>query len=113
MTSARYRNNRRGFTLAELLAVLVIMMIVAGVGVPATTGWLRLQRLQDAVDGLRTDWIKARTLAMDEGRAYRFHVLPNQTGYRIAPDESQFWPEHASGVNAPPSAGDEEPGAWV
>lgn len=103
---------RRGFTLAELLVVLVLLVIVGGVATPMVGGWMRLQRLQEGVDALRTDWIKARTLAMDEGRPYRFQVQ-GPTGYRIAPNEAPYWPEHTSGVNAPPSGDPDEPGGWV
>jgi hypothetical protein len=88
------------------------MAIVGGIAVPATIGWLRLQRLQEGLDSLRADWLKARTLAMDEGRPYRFQVLPGQTSYRIAPNEAQYWPDHTTGVNAPPSGGDEETAGW-
>jgi prepilin-type N-terminal cleavage/methylation domain-containing protein len=113
MTSTPSNNKRRGFTIAELLAVVAVVALVAGIGVPMAAGWLRLQRMTEAIDGLRTDWIKARTLAMDEGRPYRFQVLPSLTSYRLAPNEAEFWPEHTTGVNAPPSGSDEESGAWV
>ena len=113
MTGSTRRNSRRGFTLAELLAVLAILVVVGGLAIPATASWLRLQRLGDGVEALRTDWIKARTLAMDEGRPYRFQVLPDMLSYRLAPNEAQYWPEYASGVNAAPSGSDDEPGGWV
>jgi prepilin-type N-terminal cleavage/methylation domain-containing protein len=111
--STRRSNSRPGFTLAELLAVLVLLTIVGGLVAPMSISWFRSQRLGEGVDTLRTDWIKARTLAMDEGRPYRFQVLSDMTGYRLAPNEAQYWPEYASGVNAAPSGSDEEPGGWV
>ncbi len=92
---------------------MAIMVLVAGAGVPLTLGWLRLQRLGEGTDNLRTDWIKARTLAMDEGRPYRFQVLQDMTSYRLTPNEAQYWTEFASGINAAPAGSDEETGAWV
>lgn len=95
----------------ELLATLVVIALVAGLSAPSITGWLRGQRLQEAIDDLRTDWIKARTLAMDEGRAYRFQINNDNMGYRYAPNENTYWSDQSQGVNAPPSSDpDEAPG---
>jgi hypothetical protein len=48
---------------------------------------------------------------MDEGRPYRFQVINNNRGYRIAPNELNHWQDQSSGVNAPPSGDpDELPG---
>lgn len=102
------RNNRAGFTLVELLATVAILAIVMAMVSPLATGWWRTQKLQEAIDDLRTDWIKARTVAMDEGRPYRFQVLSDNHGYRIAPNEIEYWPDQTSGVNAPPSGDPDE-----
>ena len=105
---------RSGYNLVELLATLVIIAIVAGVVAPLTVGWWRAQSLQEHIDALRTDWIKARTLAMDEGRPYRFQILGNGQAYRIAPNELFYWPDQLSGVNAPPTGDEEEiPGTII
>lgn len=111
--SVRPTSKRSGFTLIELLAVVAIIGIAAGMIAPMATGWWRAQKLQEAIDDLRTDWIKARTIAMDEGRPYRFQVLPNNHGYRIAPNEIAYWPEQSSGVNAPPTGDQEETSGLV
>ena len=69
----------------ELLIVLFILVILAGVSTPAFMGTLRAQRLQSAAEGVRTDWGKARNLAMKTGRIHvyrfenggrRFEVIP-------------------------------------
>ena len=36
-------------------------------------------------------WAEARAHAIDEGRPYRFAIIPNQGNFRIAPDGSEFW----------------------
>src|SRR5262245_53862730 len=106
--SARPIPNRSGFTLVELLATIAIIAIVTAMAAPMATGWWRSQKLQEAIDDLRTDWIKARTHAMEEGRPYRFQVLASNQGYRIAPNEIAYWPDQSSGVNAPPTGDPEE-----
>ena len=69
----------------ELLIVLFILVILAGISTPAFMGTLRSQRLQSAAEGVRTDWTKARNLAMKTGRIHvyrfenggrRFEVIP-------------------------------------
>lgn len=92
----------------ELLATLVIIALISGLAAPSITGWLRGQRLQEAIDDLRTDWVKARTLAMDEGRVYRFQITGDNKGYRIAPNDSGNWSDQSNGVNAPPSSDPDE-----
>lgn len=101
-------NKRGGFTLVELLATIAILAIVFAMVSPMATGWWRNQKLQEAIDDLRTDWIKARTHAMDEGRQYRFQVMPGNNRYRIAPNEIGQWPDQGSGVNAPPNGDPDE-----
>lgn len=108
------RNSRSAFTLAELLAVLAIIAITAGLVAPMASGWWQAQKLQEAIDDLRTDWIKARTYAMDEGRPYRFAIDQSGQGYRIAPNDIDHWQGASTGVNAPPTGDpDEVPGTVI
>lgn len=102
------RNSRAGFTLVELLSVIAILAFASAVIAPMAANWWMTQRLQGAIDDLRTDWIHARTAAMDEGRVYRFQILSSEQQYRIAPNEIAYWPEQASGVNAPPTGDPDE-----
>src|SRR5262249_40778116 len=46
-----------------------------------------------------------RARALDEGRAYRFAIVPNHGNFRIAPDSADFW---GSG-DAPQSTASTEP----
>ncbi len=112
MATHRYEamrhSKRSGYTLIELLATVIIIGVAAGVIAPLATGWWKAQSLQEHIDDLRTDWIKARTLAMDEGRPYRFQILQDGQTYRIAPNEISYWPDQSNGVNAPPTGDAEE-----
>jgi prepilin-type N-terminal cleavage/methylation domain-containing protein len=111
--SPQLTSSRRGFTLVELLVTMALIALVFGITAPMAGGWLRAQRLQDAVEELRTNWIKARTLAMDEGRPYRFQILTSGLGYRLAPNELAFWPDRSQSINAPVYGEEEDTGAWV
>jgi prepilin-type N-terminal cleavage/methylation domain-containing protein len=111
--SIRRNSSRAGYTLVELLAVMAIIAIVFAMTAPLATGWLRMQRIQDTVEELRTNLIKTRTIAMDEGRTYRFQIMPNNIGYRIAPNETANWPDQAQSVNAPTYGDQFENGGWV
>jgi prepilin-type N-terminal cleavage/methylation domain-containing protein len=102
------KSNRSAFTLAELLAVVAIIAVTAGIVAPMASGWWNAQKLQEAIDDLRTDWIKARTYAMDEGRAYRFAIDQSGQAYRIAPNEMDYWQSASTGVNAPPTGDPDE-----
>lgn len=104
---------RGGFTLVELLATVAILAIVTAMTAPMATGWWRNQKLQEAIDDLRTDWIKARTVAMDEGRPYRFQINSDSKGYRIAPNEIGQWQDQSNGVNAPPTGDPDEVGGTI
>ena len=87
---------------------MAIIAITAGIVAPMASGWWQAQKLQEAIDDLRTDWIKARTFAMDEGRPYRFSIEQGGLGYRIAPNEIDYWQSASTGVNAPPSGDPDE-----
>src|SRR5262249_49165874 len=48
-------------------------------------------QVDSAVDRVRAAWASARGQAGDQGRAYRFSVVPGKGNFRIAPDSSEFW----------------------
>ncbi len=59
-----------GFTIFELMVVLVIMLSIAAVGVWRLSGVLQAQRLRSAADQLRAEWLDARLKAMEEGQIF-------------------------------------------
>ncbi len=54
MTIAAGRADRRGFTLLELLTVMLIMLILMGIGVGAFVGFTRAMSMQGAVSNLKS-----------------------------------------------------------
>lgn len=98
---------RRAFTLFELILVLVVLVVVAAVAAPSLDSMLGTYRVTAAGDVVRGAWAQARARAMNEGRAYRFSVLPHKGNYRLAPDAPEFWAGNGGSPtttdsNAPP-----------
>ena len=104
---------RSGFTLLELMAVLAIIALISFMTYPSFQAWTQSQKLREGVDEFRTNLIKARTKAMEEGRAYRCYWQTGGNSYRIAADEIEHWPElTGSAIGPSVSAAASVPGAW-
>ncbi|MGL4594298.1 MAG: pilus assembly FimT family protein [Thermoguttaceae bacterium] len=61
---------RRAFTLIEVLLVLVIMLILAGAGLPLLRGSIAHYKLRSAADSFRAEIQHARINAMEEGQIF-------------------------------------------
>src|SRR6516165_5511545 len=96
---------RRAFTLFELLLVLALLVILAGLALPSIDAMYADSRVTAAADQVRASWASARAHAIREGRPYRFAIAVNGNGFRVAPDSSEFW----GGGDAPAAAGGGEP----
>ena len=58
--------NRRGFTLVEVIVVLVVLAILAAIIIPAMTGWIESANEKKLVVGCRTCVTAAQTLASEQ-----------------------------------------------
>ena len=96
------RRSRHAYTLFELILVMVILVVVAAVVAPSVDFLLGTYRVTAAGDAVRGAWAQARSQAMNEGRPYRFSVLPQKGNYRLAPDSGEFW----AGNGGSPSTAD-------
>lgn len=92
---------RRGLTLLEVVITMAIIVVVAAMAFPSFDAWFQTQHLLEGVDTLRTDLLRARTRAMEDGQPYRFAWEPSGTSYRIAPDVTDYWPELAGLAGGP------------
>ncbi len=99
----RHRS-RRAYTLMEVMLVMAVMVMFAAIGYPAIDSLYSGVKVDAASDAVRTAWSEAKTHAVNEGRAYRFAVVPGKGNYRVAPDGSDYW----SG-SAPPQADPDNP----
>lgn len=93
-------SRRRAFTLLELVLTMAIVVMVTALGYPAYEAMADGVRINAAVDDVRGGLAEAQARAMDEGRPYRFAIVPGQRNYRIAPDSSDYW----SGGGSPTSS---------
>lgn len=90
---------RRGFTLLEVLLVVVVIVLLGAMAYPSIEVMYADVRLNAAADQIRGRWAEARTKAIEDGRPYRFAVQPGGQ-YRIAPDSADFWDGGASDAPA-------------
>src|SRR5438045_428621 len=82
---------RPSYTLLELVLVIALLGILTAISYPSLDSMYGHYQLTAATDMVRAGWASARSRALDEGRPYRFAVVPNQGNFRIAPDSSDFW----------------------
>src|SRR5262249_53498742 len=85
------RRRRSGYTLFELVLVLAVIVMLAALTYPSLDTMSGGQRLFAASDQVKVGWALAQAHAMEEGRPYRFAIIPGKGNYRIAPDTPDFW----------------------
>jgi prepilin-type N-terminal cleavage/methylation domain-containing protein len=106
--------NRTAFTLLEIMLVLVLLLVAASLTLPMIGSMYQSAKVRAAADAVRAALLQARAHAMNEGRDYRFSVLPGGIAFRVAPDDDAFWTgsgeesgqaqsQSPSGVTLPPA----------
>ena len=81
----RHRDRRGGYTLAELMAVIVIAGVIATIAVPRLSGYIRHLSARSAGSTVVSDLMLARTQAVREGRTVSLRVI-NAAEYRVTVD---------------------------
>ncbi len=85
------RHRRRGYTLVEVTLVLALMVIMGAVAYPSIEAMSAGVKVEGASDSVRAAWSEAQAHAVNEGRPYRFAVVPGKGNYRIAPDSDSYF----------------------
>ncbi|HLW66433.1 MAG TPA: prepilin-type N-terminal cleavage/methylation domain-containing protein [Gemmataceae bacterium] len=100
------RARRSGFTLMELLLVLMIIVMVTVLSYPSLEAMLSGVKLQAAADFVVTKFADARAHAIEDQQIYRFAIQPGTGQFRYAPDLPELWGGDSSngGVPTDPSA---------
>jgi prepilin-type N-terminal cleavage/methylation domain-containing protein len=87
------RRQSRGFTLLELVLVLLILCIAAAAALPSLTGWGRASAVRDAGDQFLAVARWARTSALADSTVYRLNVdSASGTYFVTVQDGTQFVP---------------------
>lgn len=76
-------SRRSGFTLLELILVMVIACTALALTAPSLRGWSRGAKLRAAADDLVALARRARTQAAGDGAVYRLNIDPNAGAYRL------------------------------
>lgn len=84
-TADRQRYWKRGFTLLELLLVLAILAILAGIAVPTFESMVSSRRIQQSIERLQNELLEARVEAMKTGQAQVFRATIHGDSYSISP----------------------------
>lgn len=82
---------RRGVTLFELVLVMAVLVLITAIAVPSIDAMYGRAKITAAADAIRGAWARARAHAINDGRPYRFGIVPGTGSYRIAPDGAEFW----------------------
>jgi prepilin-type N-terminal cleavage/methylation domain-containing protein len=82
-------NARRGFTLVEIMLVLVLLVVIASLTMPIFEGGFASVRLKRSTDQVLAAWSEARAQAIDSGQVYQFRFQPETGTYR----SERWYPE--------------------
>ena len=80
---------RIGYTLFEMVLVMLLIVAAAAITIPALESMLAPNRIRASSDLIRAQWADMRGKAMHQGRAYRFRVKVHGSEFLIEPEEGE------------------------
>ncbi|HEX6985550.1 MAG TPA: prepilin-type N-terminal cleavage/methylation domain-containing protein, partial [Planctomycetaceae bacterium] len=79
--------SRRGYTFVEVLLVLAILAVMAGIAWPAVVRFSGERAIKDAAERVRSELDRTRFRAIDAGLSYQFRYEPNGRRFIAVPAE--------------------------
>jgi hypothetical protein len=98
------RARRHAYTLMEVMLVMAIMIVLLAVSYPAVDSLSAGIKVEAGGDAVRAAWAEGQAHAVNEGRPYRFAIVPGKGNYRLAPHSADYW----SGIGSMPAPADPE-----
>src|SRR5688572_717131 len=92
------RHLRRGFTLIELVMVLVVVAAALAVAAPSLGGWRRGQRLQSAGDEFLAVARHGRALAVANAQSHRLYIDSTNGTYWLMAEQGQEFVNLGTGM---------------
>lgn len=92
---------RRGYTLVEILLVLAVLAVIAGMAWPAVVRFSGEQAVKDAAERVRAELDRTRFRAINAGTAYQFRYEPNGRRFVAVPAELDVTPGQAGQPGQP------------
>jgi len=96
-------HRRNAYSLVEVMAVLVLIVIIGAVAVPTLGGFFGNTRQRAAVDTVKARIADARGRALRDGIPYRLAISQDKTKIRVAPDGPDFDSMAAEPTSTPQS----------
>ena len=81
-------NKQSGFTLIEMIIVVAILSICAGIAIPTYLDWLPKSRLNGAARQVMGDLMLARMQAVTQNNEFRVFFFDNKHEYQILDDDN-------------------------
>ena len=86
---ARGARHHGGFTLLELVLVMVIITVVLSMAAPMMRGWSRGTKLRDTADEFMTAARKGRIEAVSSGTVHRLMLEPSSRRFWVVAQQGQ------------------------
>jgi len=83
--------SRQAFTLMELMIVMALIVIIAGISIPVIQTMMTDSRITASGDMVRGRLADTRAKALEEGRPWRLAYLPGTGILQLAAEDSLEW----------------------